>query len=74
MTKTLENLIDTCYDIKVFLAVSSYELHQYEDGSYADFKVAKVNDPCTLLLIAGSHNVRLFADGDNIIIRVYENV
>ena len=73
MTKTLEKLIDTCYDIKVFLAVSSYELHQYEDGSYADFKVRKVNDPGTLLRIVGSHEVRLFADGDYIIIRVLEN-
>lgn len=74
MTKTLENLIDTCYRIKVFLAVGSYELHQYDDGSYADFKVAKVTDPRSLLIIAGSHQVRLFADGDNIIIRVFENV
>ena len=74
MTKTLSNLIDTCYNIKVFLAVSSYELHQYEDGSYADFKVAKVTDPRSLLITAGSHQVRLFADGDNIIIRVFESI
>ena len=74
MTKTLEKLIDTCYDIKVFLGVSSYELHQYEDGSYADFKVIKVADPRTLLNIAGTHQVRLFAEGDNIIIRVFESI
>lgn len=74
MTKTLENLIDTLYRIKVFLAVSSYVLHQYEDGSFADFKVAKVNDPRTLLKIAGGHRVILLTDGENIIIRVFENV
>ena len=74
MTKTLEKLINTCYDIKVFLEVSSYELHQYDDGSYADFKAAKVTDPRTLLIIAGSHQVRLFADGDYIIIRVFESI
>jgi len=74
MTKTLEKLIDTCYNIKVFLAVSSYELHQYEDGSFADFKVAKVTDPRTLLIKAGSHQVRLFAEGDYIIIRVFESI
>lgn len=74
MTKTLEKLIDTCYRIKVFFAVSSYELHQYEDGSYADFKVAKVTDPRSLLKIAGSHEVRLFPDSGNIIVRVFENV
>ncbi len=74
MTKTLENLIDTCFNIKVFLKVCSYELHQYGDGSYAEFKVAKVMDPRTLLKIAGLHPVRLFAEGDNIIIRVLEIV
>ena len=74
MTTTLSNLIDTCYDIKVFLAVSSYELHQYEDGSYADFKVSKVADPRTLLLLAGSHEVTLFAYGDYSVIRVFESI
>lgn len=74
MTTTLSNLIDTCYNIKVFLAVSSYELHQYEDGSYADFKVTKVVDPRTLLIKAGSHQVKLFAEDDNIIVRVFESI
>lgn len=74
MTKTLENLIDTCYNLKVFLCVSSYELHQYDDGSYADFKVTKVADPRTLLIKAGSHQVKLFAEDDNIIIRVFESI
>lgn len=74
MTKTLENLIDTCYNLKVFLTCSSYELHQYDDGSFADFKVTKVADPRTLLIKAGSHQVRLFADGDYIIIRVFESI
>ena len=74
MTKTLENLIDTCYNISKFLGVMHYELHQYLDGSYADFKVAKVTDPRTLLITVGSHQVRLFADGDNIIIRVFESI
>lgn len=74
MTKTLENLIDTCYNLKVFLCVSSYELHQYDDGSYADFKVTKVADPRTLLIKVGSHQVKLFAEDDNIIIRVFESI
>lgn len=74
MTNSLSNLIDTCYNIKVFLACSSYELHQYDDGSYADIKVTKVADPRTLLIKAGSHQVRLFADDDYIIIRVFESI
>ena len=74
MTKTLSKLIDTCYNIKVLLAVSSYELHQYEDGSYVDFKVTKVTDPRSLLITAEQHQVRLFADGDYIIIRVFESI
>lgn len=74
MTNSLSNLIDTCYNIKVFLKVSSYELHQYEDGSYAYFKVRNIKDPRTLLLIAGSHQVTLFADGDDITIVIYESI
>lgn len=74
MTQTLEKLIDTCYNIKVFLAVTHYELHQFEDGSFADFKVNTLSDPRSLLIKAGSHQVRLFADGDNIIIRVFESI
>jgi len=74
MTTTLSNLIDTCYKIKVFLKVSSYELHQYEDGSYADFKVRNLNDPRSLLITAGSHLVKLFAEGDDIIVRVFESI
>lgn len=74
MTKTLEKLIDTCYNLKVILKVSSYELHQYEDGSFADFRVGQIADPRTLLIKAGGHLVKLFAEGDYIIIRVFEIV
>lgn len=74
MTKTLENLIDTCYNIKVFLACSSYVLNQYDDGSFADFKVTKVVDLRTLLSKAGSHEVRIIADCNYIIIRVFESI
>ena len=45
MRKSLSEFIETCFDIKVYFAVSSYELHDYEDGGYADFKVNKINDP-----------------------------
>lgn len=74
MTNSLSNLIDTCFKIKVFLKVSSYELHQYEDGSYAYFKVRQITDLGTLLRIAVSHQVTLFADGDNITIAIYESI
>ena len=74
MTKSLSNLVDTCYNLKVFLGVTHYELHQYEDGSYCDFKVLKITDPRTLLIKAGSHQVRLFAENDLIVVRVFENV
>lgn len=74
MTKTLENLIDTCYNLKVILKVGSYELHQYEDGSYADFRVRQIADPRTLLIKAGGHVVKLFAEGDDIIVRVFESI
>lgn len=74
MTTSLENLIDTCYNIKLFLKVSSYELHQYEDGSYADFKVRNIREPRTLLKAAGSHEVTLLSEDNNIVVRVFERI
>ena len=73
MRKSLSEFIETCFDIKVYLAVSSYELHDYEDGGYADFKVNKINDPKKLSRIIGNHEYRILADDGFIRVRVFEN-
>lgn len=73
MRTSLATFIETCFDIKVYLAVGSYELHDYEDGDYADFKVNKINDPKTLSRIVGNHDYRILADDGFLRVRVFEN-
>ena len=73
MRNSLSSFIDRCFDIKVFLAVGSYELHDYEDGDYADFKVSKIDDPKTLSRIIGNLDYRILADDSSVKIRVFED-
>lgn len=73
MRKSLEELIETCFDIKVHLQVSGYELHDYQDGADAVFKVAKIRDPKTLIRIIGKLECRIFAENQDVIIRVFED-
>lgn len=72
MTQTLSELIDRAYDIKVALFLSSYQLYQYEDGSYVDFKTSRIDDPRLILKLAGGLGVKFLADDADIIIRVFE--
>ena len=72
MSKTLEELIETAYDIKVYFSLSSYELHQYEDGSFADFHVRKVVDLPTLVKLAHGLELKFFAEDNAITVRLFE--
>lgn len=72
MTQTLQELIERAYDIKIFFSLGSYELHQYEDGSYADFHVQKVVDLPTLIRLAGGLELKFFAGGSQMIVRLFE--
>lgn len=72
MSKSFQELIERAYDIKVYFAVGSYELHHYEDGSFVDFHVKKVVDLGTLLQLAGGLELKFFADGNLMIVRLFE--
>lgn len=72
MTKTLEELIERSFDLKVYFQISSYELHQYEDGSYSDFHVKKVLDLPALLRLAGGLELKFIADDGFMIVRLLE--
>ena len=72
MTKTLAELIDRAYDIKVFFAVGSFELNHYEDGSFADFRVRKVVDLPRLIKLADGLELKFFHEENFIIIRLFE--
>lgn len=72
MTKQLQELIETAFDVKVFFQLSSYELHHYEDGSYVDFHVRKVVDLPSLIKIANGLELKFFAEDGTMIVRLFE--
>lgn len=72
MTKTLSELIERAYDIKVIFNIGSYEMHQYEDGSFADFHVQKVVDLPTLQRLAGGLELKFFSGDGYLIVRLFE--
>lgn len=73
MRKTLEQLIETCYDVKNHLGLSSYELHDYGDEAYADFRTNCIVNPKKLCSIIGKLDYRIIADNDAIRIRIFED-
>lgn len=72
MTKTLSELIDKAYKIKVAFKLSSYLLYQYEDGSYVEFRTPFVNDPELILKLAGGLRIQFLGGDPNLIIRMFE--
>ena len=72
MTKTLSELIERAYDIKIYFCLSAYELYHYEDGSFVDFHVQKVVDLPTLQRLAGGLIIKFFSGDGFMIVRVFE--
>lgn len=73
MRQSLIDLIEVAFDVKVYFGVSSYELHQYDDGSYVDFLVQKIPDVKRLLSLANGLDMRILHDERGIIVRLFEN-
>lgn len=73
MRQSLLDFIEICYEVRTHLALNSYELHDYSGGAFADFKTTKVADLYDLVIKTKGYETRIFADGDYIIIRVYED-
>lgn len=73
MRKSLEEFIETCFHIKCLLQLSSYELHQYDDGSYSDFHLKEIKNPKHINSAIGKLDYRILMDDYGIVIRVYEN-
>ena len=72
MTKTLQELIEIAFDVKVYFQLDSYRLFHYEDGSYVDFHVRKVVDLPTLIRIANGLELKFFAEDGKVIVRLFE--
>ena len=72
MTKTLQELIEIAFDVKVYFKLDSYQLFHYEDGSYVDFHVRKVVDLPSLIRIANGLELKFFAEDGTMIVRLFE--
>lgn len=72
MTQTLQELIDRSFDIKVYFCLGAYLLHQYDDGSFTDFKVQKIVDLPALIRLAGGLELKFFAEDGLVIVRLFE--
>lgn len=67
------DLIERSYDLKINLQIGSYELHHYDDGSFSDFHVPKINNPKEINKIIGPLTYKILQDERGIVIRVYED-
>lgn len=72
MSNSLSELIEISLDVRCYLNLSSFKMYVYEDGSYCEFMVSKIKDPKALLDITNGLETFLYAEGDNIIVRLYE--
>lgn len=59
--------------VKAAYTAKSYELHDYEDGSFADFRLMEVDSIEELANLTKGHKVSIFADKGQAIVRIYEN-
>lgn len=73
MTDSFKQLIEVAYDIKLYLGVGSYSVHQYEDGSFVEFKVHKIENARGLIELANGLKVLIFHCEDDIRVRVEED-
>lgn len=73
MRKSFQELLERAFDIKVLFKVSYYELHQYEDGSFVDFHLQKVDCLPALLQLAGSLQLKFFSGNGYMIVRLFED-
>lgn len=71
--QSLQDLILACRQIKEAYTAPSYELHDYDDGCFADFRVMKVDSIEELANLTKGHKVSIFAEMGSTIIRIYEN-
>ena len=73
MTDSFKKLIEVAFDIKVHFGLASYTLYQYEDGSFVEFHVPKINNPRALLELAHGLEIRLYHCENDIMIRLDED-
>jgi hypothetical protein len=73
MRSSMSDFLERCVDIETALGVSNFNLYWFESGSYADFRVTKINDPRAIDRSSGGLEFRIFAEDGYIILRIFEN-
>lgn len=73
MRQSMVELIERSFDLKIYLGIGSYELHHYDDGSFSDFHVPKINYPKEINKIIGPLTYKILQDERGIVIRVFED-
>lgn len=73
MRQSMVELIERSFDLKRTLCIGSYELHHYDDGSFSDFHVPKINDPKAINKVIGPLEYKILQDERGIVIRVFED-
>lgn len=73
LRKSLLDLLLVCRKIKVAYGAASYELNDYDDGSYADFRLIRIESVSKLAILTQGFEVSIFSDEGQTIVRIYEN-
>lgn len=69
----MSDFLERCVDVKTALSVSNFNLYWFEDGSYADFRVAKIKNPREIDRLLEGLEYLIFAEDNYLILRVFEN-
>lgn len=72
MRDSLKHLIEVACNVKVLLGVCSYTVNEFNEYSFIEFHTQGMIEPRRVLDLAGSHLVRMYASGDDLIIKIYD--
>lgn len=73
MRNSMKKLMDIADEVKTFLGVYTFTCFWSDEDSYIDFRVSKIDYPRTLCLITHGQKLKIFGDGDKLVIRIYED-
>lgn len=71
--KSLIDLLEVSRSVKVAYNAISYEVYDYEDGSYTEFRLQKVHGVDKLAKLTKGFDVNIYTSDGFVIVRIYEN-
>ena len=73
MRNSMKKLMEIAADVKTLLGVYTFTCFWSDEDSYIDFRVSVIDDTPTLWHLCSSSKFKIFADGDKLVIRIYED-